>query len=317
MSCPPGADEVNWEVDWVATMPAAESYLKPEVINQIKRLDLRAQFVVRGFLHGLHASPYQGFSVEFSEHRKYTVGDDPADIDWLVYAKTDKYYVKKFEAETNITGYLVMDLSHSMAYTYRQDLNKFDYAICLAASLCYLMIHQQDPVGLVTFDEKIRSCLAPRSKRAQLGNLLSMLTRLEPAGETNVAQSLVQLAAMLKQRSLVMIFSDLLVDPEPVIRAMQQLRHGGHDVIVFHILDEAEVEFPFDGMVQFEDPESADEVTVDATSFRRDYLEELSGFRENYRRQCRDNGIDYVQLDTSMQFDKALMGYLLSRRSRF
>ena len=135
-------------------MSTAEKYLKPEVIRQIKRLDLRAQFIVKGFLHGLHASPFHGFSVEFSEHRKYTPGDDPKDIDWLVYAKTDKYYVKKFEAETNITGYLVMDLSRSMGYTYRQELTKFDYAICLAAALCYLMIHQQDPVGLLTFDRE-------------------------------------------------------------------------------------------------------------------------------------------------------------------
>ena len=134
-------------------MSTVEKYLKPEVIRQISRLDLRAQFIVKGFLHGLHASPFHGFSVEFSEHRKYTPGDDPHDIDWLVYAKTDKYYVKKFEAETNITGYLVMDLSQSMAYTYRQELTKFDYAICLAAALCYLMIHQNDPVGLVTFAE--------------------------------------------------------------------------------------------------------------------------------------------------------------------
>ena len=125
-------------------MAAVEKYLKPEIINQIKRLDLRAQFVVKGFLQGLHASPFQGFSVEFSEHRKYSSGDDPKDIDWLVYAKTDKYYVKKFEAETNITGLLVMDLSQSMAYTYRQELTKFDYSICLAAAICYLMIHQQD-----------------------------------------------------------------------------------------------------------------------------------------------------------------------------
>ena len=142
-------------------MSTAEKYLKPEVIRQIKRLDLRAQFIVKGFLHGLHASPFHGFSVEFSEHRKYTPGDDPKDIDWLVYAKTDKYYVKKFEAETNITGYLVMDLSRSMGYTYRQELTKFDYAICLAAALCYLMIHQQDPVGLLTFDQKIRNSLRP------------------------------------------------------------------------------------------------------------------------------------------------------------
>jgi uncharacterized protein (DUF58 family) len=162
-------------------MSTVEKYLKPEVIRQIKRLDLRAQFIVRGFLHGLHASPFLGFSVEFSEHRKYTPGDDPKDIDWLVYAKTDKYYVKKFEAETNITGYLVMDLSRSMGYTYRQELNKFDYAICLAAALCYLMIHQQDPVGVLTFDEKIRNSLAPKSRRRQLGDVLSLLATLPAA----------------------------------------------------------------------------------------------------------------------------------------
>ena len=207
-------------------MPSVESYLKPEVINQIKRLDLRAQFVVRGFLQGLHSSPYQGFSVEFSEHRKYTTGDDPSDIDWLVYAKTDKYYVKKFEAETNITGYLVMDLSESMAYTYEQELTKFDYAICLAASLAYMMIHQQDPVGLITFDEQIRDCLPPRSKRTQLANILSVLTKLEPSGQTDVASSLVQLAAMMKRSSLVMVFSDLLVDTEEVTRSLRRLMHG-------------------------------------------------------------------------------------------
>ena len=298
-------------------MPAVESYLKPEVINQIKRLDLRAQFIVRGFLHGLHASPFQGFSVEFSEHRTYTAGDDPADIDWLVYAKTDKYYIKKFEAETNITGYLVMDLSQSMSYTYRQELTKFDYSICLAASLCYLMIHQQDPVGLITFDEKIRNSLAPRSKRSHLGNVLSLLTQLQPAGETNVANSLTQLAAMLKQRSLVMLFSDLLVDPEPVQKALRQLRHGGHDVIVFHVLDEAEVEFPFDGMVELLDPETEEKMTIDATSFRRDYVDEVERFREDYRRSCQESGVDYVEIDTSMRFDKALLEYLVSRRARF
>src|ERR1700759_3839659 len=172
-------------------MPAVEKYLKPEVIRQISRLDLRAQFIVRGFLQGLHASPFHGFSVEFSEHRKYSPGDDPDDIDWLVYAKTDKYYIKKFEAETNITGYLVMDLSRSMGYTYRQELTKFDYAICLAAALCYLMVQQQDPVGLITFDQKIRQSLPARSKRSQLGNVLSLLANLRPEGATDIAKSLI------------------------------------------------------------------------------------------------------------------------------
>ena len=298
-------------------MSTVERYLKPEVIRQIKRLDLRAQFIVKGFLHGLHASPFHGFSVEFSEHRKYTPGDDPKDIDWLVYAKTDKYYVKKFEAETNITGYLVVDASRSMGYTYRQQLTKFDYAVCLAAALCYLMIHQQDPVGLLTFDEKIRNSLAPRARRNHLGNVLSLLANLKPQGETDVAQSLVQVAAMLRHASLVMVFSDLLCEPEPVLEALHRLRHRGHDVILFHVLDEAEARFPFDGMVELEEPETGRRLQLDADNFRRDYLDELEHFRETYRRECFQSRIDYVPLDTSMQFDKALTEYLGRRQGRY
>ena len=296
-------------------MATTEKYLKPEVIRQIARLDLRAQFIVKGFMQGLHASPFHGFSVEFSEHRKYTHGDDPADIDWLVYAKTDKYYVKKFEAETNITGYLVMDLSASMAYSHEQELTKFEYSICLAAALCYLMIHQQDPVGLITFGEKIVDSLAPKSKRAQIGNILSLLAKLEPRDKTNIGNSLNQLAAMLKHSSLVMIFSDLLADPDEVIASLRRLRHGGHDVILFHVLDQAEVAFPFEGLVELEDPESGETIEVDADAYRSVYLEEIEQFRTRYARECRQIGIDYVPLDTSMQFDRALTEYLVNRRN--
>lgn len=294
-----------------------EKYLKPDIIRQIARLDLRAQFVVKGFFQGLHASPYHGFSVEFSEHRKYTTGDDPKDIDWLVYAKTDKYYIKKFEAETNITGYLAIDLSKSMGFTYRQEFTKFEYAISLAAALCYLMIHQQDPCGLIAFDEKIRQSVPPKSKRTHLGNLLSLLTRLEPDGETNIANSMMQLAAMLRHTSLIMIFSDLLEEPENVIQSLRRLRHAGHDVILFHILDEAEVSFPFDGLMDFEDVETSEHLEIDANSIRSEYLDELEGFRDTYRRECSKSGIDYVAIDTSMQFDKALLEYLVMRQSRF
>ncbi|TWT85792.1 hypothetical protein Pla123a_05990 [Posidoniimonas polymericola] len=295
---------------------SSEKYLKPEVIQQIKRLDLRAQFIVKGYLQGMHASPYHGFSVEFSEHRKYTPGDDPKDIDWLAYAKTDRYYVKKFEAETNITGYLAMDLSASMAYTYRQELTKFDYAICLAAALTYLMILQNDPVGLVTFGKKITRSLPPKSKRQQIGTILSLLSNLKPEGETDIGNSLIQLAAMLRHASLVMVFSDLLTDPEPVIAALRRLRHGGHDVILFHVLDEAEVKFPFHGLVDFEEPETGQRLEIDADGYRRDYLEEINAFRESYREECFKSGIDYVPLDTSMAFDKALTEYLATRRQR-
>src|SRR5437870_10634962 len=201
-------------------MSTPERYLRPEVIRQVARLDLRAKFIVEGFLAGLHASPFHGFSVEFSEHRKYVPGDDLKDLDWNIFAKTDKFYIKKFEAETNVTGYLVMDLSASMAWTYRQELTKFEYGICLAAALGYLMIHQQDPVGLITFDTAIRASLPPRSKRSHLGSMLSVLANLKPAGTTDLAASMHQLATVIRSKSLVMIFSDLLTDPDPVLRAL-------------------------------------------------------------------------------------------------
>jgi uncharacterized protein (DUF58 family) len=298
-------------------MSRPERYLKPEVIRQVSRLDLRAKFIVEGFLAGLHASPFQGFSVEFSEHRKYTPGDDLKDLDWNIYAKTDRYYIKKFEAETNVTGFLAMDLSASMAYTYRQELTKFEYAICLAAALGYLMIHQQDPVGLVTFDTKIEAALPPRSKRTQLGNILALLSNLKPAGETDIAACLNQLSAMMRTKSLVMLFSDLLTDPEPVLQSLHRLRHGGHDIILFHILDEAEVHFPFEGVCEFREVEGPGKLTLDARHMRGDYLKSLSEFQNLYRDECAKANIDYVAMDTSVNFDKALMEYLLQRQRRF
>jgi uncharacterized protein (DUF58 family) len=298
-------------------MSSAESYLKPEVIQTVARLDLRARFIVEGFLSGLHTSPFHGFSVEFSEHRRYTQGDDPRNIDWLVYAKTDRFYVRKYQAETNITGYLLMDLSESMAYTYRQKLTKFDYCICLAAALSYMMIHQQDPVGLITFDDKIRNSLPARSKRTQLGNLLAVLAKAQPTGGTEIATNLRQIASMIKHRGLLMIFSDLLTDADPVIESLHMLRHAGHDVILFHVLDEAEVHFPFEGMVDLKDPETDESLVIDAAGIRADYLETLTEMRDRYRSECLSIGVDYVPLDTSMPFDKALVEYLSQRQARF
>jgi uncharacterized protein (DUF58 family) len=298
-------------------MPSsAESYLKPEVIRQVSRLDLRAKFIVEGFMSGLHASPFHGFSVEFSEHRKYSTGDNISDIDWNVYAKTDRFYIKKFQAETNLTGYMVMDLSGSMGYTYRQELTKFEYGISLAAALSYLMIHQQDPVGLVAYDTKVRQSLAPGSKRTQLGNILSLLARLKPAGTTDIEASLNQVASMLRHRSLVMVFSDLLGDPDSVLRGLHRLRFAGHDLIIFHILDEAEAEFPFEGMLRLEDNETNEILEVDADAIKADYLEEVARFRAKYKGDCIRARIDYVPLHTGMPFDKALMSYLLTRQAR-
>jgi uncharacterized protein (DUF58 family) len=294
----------------------AEKYLKPEVIRQVARLDLRAKFIVEGFIAGLHASPFQGFSVEFSEHRKYSPGDNISDIDWNVFAKTDRFYVKKFQAETNLTGYLVMDLSGSMGYTYRQELTKFEYSISLAAALCYLMIHQQDPVGLIAFDQKVRQSLAPGSKRSQLGNILSLLAKLKPTGTTEIEASLNQVASMIRHRSLVMLFSDLLGDPATILKAIHRLRFSGNDLIIFHILDEAEEKFPFEGMCRLEDNETNEMLEVDAEAIKADYLDEVAKFRSSYKNECVRARVDYVPLHTGMPFDKALMSYLLTRQAR-
>jgi uncharacterized protein (DUF58 family) len=284
--------------------------------SSIARLDLRAKFIVEGFLTGLHASPFQGFSVEFSEHRRYNPGDDPKDIDWQVFARTDRIYVKRYQAETNITGYILMDLSRSMAYTYRQTLTKFDYAICLAAALSYLMVHQQDPVGLITFDDELRASLPPRSRRSQLGDILALLQKCRPTGTTNIAGNLRRVASMIRHRSLMMLMSDLLADPDEIIDSLRMLRHAGHDVILFHILDEAEVTFPFSGSVDLLEPESQDHEIVDAAAMRTDYLEALQEMRNRYRDVCLKIGADYVPLDTSMPFDKALLEYLFQRQAR-
>ncbi len=298
-------------------MSTSEKYLRPDVIHQVARLDLRAKFIVEGFLTGLHASPFQGFSVEFSEHRKYVPGDDPKDIDWNAYAKTGKYYVKKYRAETNMTGYLVIDLSKSMGYTYRQEMTKFEYSVCLAAALGYLMIHQQDPVGLVTFDTQLRTVLPPKSKRSQLGTMLSVLSNLKTTGDTDIGNALFQLAALARGKCLVMLFSDLLGDPAPVVKSLYRLRHAGHEVILFHILDEAEVHFPFTGLVEFEDVETDDRLEVDARGIRDDYLGGLKEFQELYKKECGLANVDYVPIDTSVSFDKALLEYLIQRQRRF
>ena len=302
--------------------------LSPESLQQIKRLDLRARMVIRGFLQGLHSSPLQGFSVQFSEHRRYNQGDDPRLIDWLVYAKTDKYFIKRFEAETNLTAYLVMDLSKSMAAidgdTTSESMSKFEYCTCLAAALTYLMTMQQDPVGLISFAETLRALLPARTRRGHLGDVIAQLSKLEPTGRTDLASALVQLSAMLKHHSLVILFSDLIPSVEQadddhlesVLSALARIRHAGHDVILFHVMDEAEVNFPFEGPVQFEDSESGETISVDATGFRDEYLQQLDEFRNTYQDHCHQLQIDYVPLDTSMPFDKALTEYLIQRTKK-
>ena len=297
-------------------MGSQEKYLKPEVIRQVKRLDLRAKFIIEGFLSGLHRSPFHGFSSEFSEHRLYEAGDDIALIDWNVFARTDRYHVKKFQAETNLAGYLVMDLSASMDYTHDRELTKFDYAISLAAALAYLMIKQSDSVGLLTFDRGLRHNVKPSSRRDQLGKIIATLANLKPSGETDIAASLHQVASLIKHKSLIVLFSDLLQEPESILRELHHLKHRGNDVIVFHILDAAEANFPFQGLIDFHDRETPQRLVIDSEAVRADYLESLAEFRGRYERECARAGIDYLPLDTGMQFDTALLEYLQDRSRR-
>ena len=298
-------------------MRTAESYLRPDVIQQVQRLDLKARFIVEGFLAGLHDSPYHGFSLEFSEHRKYVAGDDPALIDYAAWARTDKYYIRKFQAETNLACYLLVDQSASMDYASGEAMTKLEYSVCLAAALGYLMTRQQDAVGLVTFDEKITHFVPPKSSRAQLTSILSVLAQ-KPGGRTTaVADVLHQVAGRIRKRSLMVLFSDLLDDTERVIEALHHLRYRGHDLVVFHVLDEAEAHLGMTGPIDLEDPETGQRVMTDPESIRADYLARLEEFKNRFRRELEGQRADFVAVDTSTPFDKALVSFLLNRRKRF
>jgi len=292
---------------------AVERYLDPEIIRQVERLDLKARFIVEGFLAGLHGSPFQGYSVEFSEHRKYTTGDDIRTVDWTVFAKTDKLYVKKYEAETTMACHLLIDTSGSMDYRYGRGVSKFEYAIYLAAALSFLMIHQQDSVGLVTFSERLHQYLRPRSRRSHLMTILAELARVKPQGESHIAGSLHEAAELIHRRGLVIVMSDLLSDPEPVQQALHHLKFKGHDIILFHILDHAETNFPFEGPYRFREPETGEELQVDASAYRNAYLEAIDDFIANYRELCFQAKIDYSQMDTAVSYDRALTTFLVNR----
>ena len=304
-------------------MPSAQEYLRPEVIAQVQRLDLRARFLVEGFLAGLHRSPFLGFSVEFSEHRKYVPGDDLRLLDWNVFAKTDRFYIRKYQAETTLDTYLLVDLSGSMDYPPMDEpdlsagrLRKIDYSICLAAAIGYMLIHQQDAVGLATFGEKLQGFLGPKAKRSHLMAILAGLTNIRPYGPTGLADALHEIADRVRKRSLMVLFSDLLADVESVVEAMHHLRYRGHDLIVFHVLSEEEAVFPFRGPKRFTDVESDAHVNTNATAIRAAYLEEIGRFIDRYRDEAAAVGADFASVHTGMTFDKALLRFLISRQRR-
>jgi uncharacterized protein (DUF58 family) len=291
-------------------------FLDPGVIARLGTMELKARTVVEGFLSGLHRSPYKGFSVEFAEYRQYLPGDDLKTLDWKVYARTDRHYVKKFEEETNLECHLLLDQSASMAYRGAAPMSKLEYGSVLAASLAFLMNRQRDATGLIAFDEQIRFRLPAAGRPGHLHALLLALERIQPGLRSNVGRPLHQLAEALLKRSLVVLISDLLDDPAPVIKGLRHLKFRGTDVVVFQVLDPNELTFPFKGAAKFKDIETDEEVVADPARARRDYLRELAGLTLRYDRELRGAGIDYVQLDTSQPLDFALLTYLSARARR-
>ena len=279
-------------------------------------MELKARTVVEGFISGLHRSPYKGFSVEFAEYRQYMPGDDLSTLDWKVYARTDRHYVKKFEEETNLECHLLLDVSASMGYRGAAPMSKMEYGSVLAASLAFLMHRQRDATGLMAFDERIAFRLPASARPGHLHALLLGLERIKPGKRSDVGRPLHQLAEALLKRSLVVLISDLLDEPEPIIKGLQHLKFRGTDVIVFQVLDPHELTFPFKGSAKFKDLESDQELVTEPASIRTAYLRELAGLTLKYDRALRGAGIDYVQLDTSQPLDFALLAYLDARSRR-
>jgi uncharacterized protein (DUF58 family) len=280
-------------------------------------MELRARLVVEGFITGLHKSPYHGFSVEFAEHRQYMPGDEIRHIDWKVYGRTDRYYIKQYEEETNLKSYIILDASRSMQYASPGNITKLEYASYLVASLSYMMLKQQDAVGLTIFDERITTYLPPHATRAYLRQILVTLEKLEPGNGTGAGTSLHQVADRIKRRGLVIIISDLLDKPDEVLAALKHFRHKKNEVIVMQVLDPRELTFAFDEDAIFKDMETADRLMTQPWQIRKAYQREMGAFVERYKKECRENYVDYVQLDTATPFDVALIEYLSKRAKMF
>ncbi len=295
-------------------MEQSLKYLKPEVVAQLANMELRARLVVEGFITGLHKSPYHGFSVEFTEHRQYMPGDEIKHIDWKAYGKTDRYFIKQFEEETNLKSYIILDASKSMDYSSNGNLRKVEYASYIAAALSYLMVEQRDAVGLTIYDERVQTSLPPRATKSYLKQLLKELENLKPGNKTGTAESLHYVAEQIKRRGLVIILSDLFDDPVKVATAFKHFRHKGNEVIVMQVLDPMERSFAFGTDAVFKDMETKEELTTQPWHIQKAYQQSMKEFLDFYKKECRENNIDYVLLDTSMPFDKALFEYLNKRK---
>jgi uncharacterized protein (DUF58 family) len=294
-------------------MPGEARYLDPAIVARLGTIDLKARTIVEGFLTGLHRSPYKGFSVEFAEYRQYLHGDDLATLDWKVYARSDRHFVKKFEEETNLTCHLLLDVSGSMGYG-SGEITKLQYGSYLTGALAYLMHRQRDSFGLIAFDDSISALLPASARSGHLRAVLLALERLQMGTRTNVAKPLRDLAAAVRKRGMVVLVSDLLDDPATILDGLKLFRYRGTDVIVFHVLDPFELRFPFEHAARFRDMETSEEVMAVPGSIRDDYIAKIQGLIAFYRRELGLAGIDYCMLDTSQPLELGLMSYLMTRR---
>lgn len=293
-------------------MPDSRKFLHPDAVKRIARLELRARHIVEGFLSGMHRSPYFGQSVEFRQHREYTAGDDLRHVDWKVWARQDRLYVKQYEADTNLRCTLLVDVSNSMRYG-SGPLSKYEYACTVAVSLAYLILRQSDAVACVAFDEKIRRSIPFRTHRGHLSAVIDALAVSDPADKTDMQAVLRRVAETYPKRGLIILISDLLSDEASTRRGLQLLRQQGHDVLVFHIMDDDELDFPFDGATRFEGLETPDSLTCNPRALREGYLEALQTFLDATRRHCAQQSIDYALIPTSKPLDAALAAYISHR----
>ncbi len=294
-------------------MSTSKKYLDPEVVARLSRLDIKARLVVEGFLSGLHTSPFKGFSQEFADHRQYMPGDELKNVDWKVYGRSDRFYIKEYQEETNLKAYLLLDKSGSMGYG--KSISKLEYAKYLAASLSYLLFRQKDSIGIATFDTRIEAIIPPSARRTNFTMILRTIAEATPGGETNLNDVLYGLAQKIKRRGLVIVISDLLDDPVGLVKALKSFRHRKHEILVFQILDKDELDFPFTESAIFRDLEDGSEQIVSPSLVRKRYRSMFREFIEYYRRHLMESNVDYSVLYTDTPYDKALFSYL-QKRSR-
>ena len=291
-------------------------YLRPETVALLNSMSLRARLVVEGYIIGHHRSPYHGFSVEFAEHRSYGPGDEIKHIDWKLFGKTDRLYVKRYEEETNLRAHIILDTSKSMLYS-SAEVSKLSYANSLAASLSYLMINQQDAVGIAKFSERIDTFIPPKARPSHLNLILSQLDDKDSGNDTQIGMVLHELADRIKKRGMVILISDLLDKPENIMKGLKHFRHQNQEVIVFHIQDRKESEFDFDTRTKFFDMETGEEIVTEPWHIRSNYNELISKLESNYKSNCRENLIDYVPLFTDQSLDIGITEYLIKRSKLF